>query len=171
MYLSMKKSPNFDIGRNGYKPEAIVLHKTEGSFISAVGWFQDAKTKVSAHYIIAPTGEIAPMVDENDTAWHAGVIVKPSWKLLKNGINPNLYTIGIELAGYAVDDTPADQALALAELICDIHRRWKIPIDDQHIVFHREIRANKTCPGQRLSKKLIIFYANTILWHEKQNTA
>ena len=167
MYLLVKKSPNFDSGRSGHKPEAIIIHKTEGSFSSAIGWFQNEDARVSAHYVIDLDGDIAQMVDENDTAWHAGVIVKPSWKLLKNGVNPNLYTIGIELAGKAVDDTPADQALALAELISDIHRRWKIPIDDQHIVFHREIRANKTCPGQRLSKKLIIFYAKTISWDEK----
>ena len=137
MYLSMRKSPNFDSGRSGHKPEAIVLHKTE----------------------------------ENDTAWHAGVIVKSSWKGLKIGVNPNLYTIGIELAGYAVDDTPADQAIALAELIVEIHQRWKIPLDEEHIIFHREIRANKTCPGFKLSKKLIIFYAKTILWQDQHATA
>lgn len=157
-----QQSPNKDIGRGNFRPEAIVIHKSEGSFDSCLAWFTDSNSKVSAHYIIGPDGKVINLVDESNTAWHAGVIAQPSWKLIKIATNPNLYTIGIELAGYATDDTPADQTLALAHLIVDIAKRWEIPIDDQHIVFHREIRANKTCPGMYLSKMLIIFYALTI---------
>lgn len=157
-----QKSPNFDKGRGLYKPEAIVVHKSEGSFKSCIDWMLDIKSRVSSHYIISKTGEVINLVDENDTAWHAGVVAQPSWRRIKSGTNPNLYTIGIELAGFAKDDTPADQVLALSHLIVDIAEKWKIPIDDQHIVFHREIRATKTCPGDNLSKSLIIFYALTI---------
>lgn len=157
-----QQSPNKDIGRGDYKPEAIVIHKSEGSFESCIGWFMNPLSKVSAHYIIDHDGKTVKLVEEHNIAWHAGVIAQPSWKLLKIATNPNLYTIGIELAGYAKDDTSADQTLALAHLIVDIAKRWDIPIDDQHIIFHREIRANKTCPGMYLSKSLVIFYALTI---------
>lgn len=157
-----QNSPNYDKGRGLYRPEAIIIHKTEGSFKSCINWFADPNSRVSAHYVIDLDGKTIQMVDENDTAWHAGVVAQPSWRRIKFGTNPNLYTIGIELAGFAKDDTPADQTLALSHLIVDIAQRWNIPIDDQYIVFHREIRATKSCPGDKLSKSLIIFYALTI---------
>lgn len=164
-------TPNYDKGRGMYKPEAVVIHKCEGSFGSCKSWLCDEKSRVSAHYIISEAGIVTQLVDENDTAWHAGVIAKHIWKLLKYGVNPNSYTIGIELSGYAENDTPADQTLALAKLTSQICERWKIPIDDQHIVFHREIRGTKTCPGFKLSKDLIIFYAQIYIWLGKQPTA
>src|SRR5258708_18197834 len=39
-----------------------------------------------------------PMKEE-DTAFHAGVLVNPTWTLLRPGVNPNSYTIGVEHEG------------------------------------------------------------------------
>ena len=154
-----QNSPNIEIGRNGHDVIAVVVHKCEGSFGSCVGWLCNKNSKVSAHYVISEEGEVTQLADEKNTAWHAGVVVRHTWKLLKYGVNPNYYTIGIELAGYASNPSSASQKHALAELIAQIAKRTKIKINEETIVWHREIRANKTCPGDWLTKKEIIFFA------------
>lgn len=140
-------SPNRDKGREGYKPDAIVLHIMEGTLKGTDAWFKSEESGVFAHYEIGKTGEIHQYVGESDTAWHAGHIVASSWLLLKRDVNPNWYTIGIEHEGRA--ETPWSDTMyrASAKLIDDICRRWSIPCDQHHIIGHREIRSDKTCPG------------------------
>jgi N-acetylmuramoyl-L-alanine amidase len=140
-------SPNKDKGREGFKPEAIVIHIMEGTLKGTDAWFLNKESGVSAHYGIGKDGEIHQYVGESDRAWHAGRIVGPTWRLLKPDINPNWYTIGIEHEGR--EDTPWSNALykASARLIDAICRRWAIPCDRDHIIGHREIRSDKTCPG------------------------
>ncbi len=89
-------------------------------------------------------------VDENDTAFHAGIVVNPTWSLLKPGVNPNFYTCGIEHEGRPDDVWPDAQLTASAALILQIAARWAIPFDSQHVFRHHEIRASKTCPGNWL---------------------
>ncbi len=89
-------------------------------------------------------------VDENDTAFHAGIVVNPTWKRLKPGANPNFYTCGIEHEGRPDDIWPDVQLAASAELILQIAARWAIPLQSDRVIRHREIRASKTCPGNWL---------------------
>ncbi|HEV2200033.1 MAG TPA: peptidoglycan recognition family protein [Bryobacteraceae bacterium] len=139
---------NFRRGRSAsWQPEAIVIHISVGSLASADAWFHNPAARVSAHYLVAKSGAIHQYVNEEDTAYHAGVPVKPIWKLLRPGVNPNSYTIGIEHEGQPEDVWPEEQYQASAELVADIAQRWSIPVDEDHIVLHREIRANKSCPG------------------------
>ena len=140
-------SPNKDKGREGYRPEAIVIHIMEGTLKGTDAWFTNEESGVSAHYGIGKSGEIHQYVGESDRAWHTGRIVSPTWRLLKADVNPNWYTIGIEHEG--TEDSPWSDALykASAGLIEAISRRWAIPCDRDHIIGHREIRADKTCPG------------------------
>src|SRR5438874_2970529 len=91
---------NFRQGRPaGFRPEAVVIHIMDGPMSAADSHFNDPKAKVSAHYGIGRDGEIHQYVKETDTAFHAGIIVNPIWPLLKPGVNPNFYTIGIEHEG------------------------------------------------------------------------
>lgn len=139
---------NFRRGRSASsRPAAIVIHISDGSLASADAWFHSPAARVSAHYLVAKSGAIHQYVKEEDTAYHAGVLVNPTWKLLRPGVNPNSYTIGIEHEGKPEDVWPEEQYRASAELVADIAERWSIPVDEDHIVLHREIRANKTCPG------------------------
>lgn len=147
---------NFSAGRNGFKPEAIVIHIMDGSLAGTDSWFADAKSGVSSHYGIGKTGEVHQYVEESDTAFHAGVVDKPSWKLLLPGKNPNLYTIGIEHEGKPLvsDVWPVAMKLTSATLIAEIAKRWGIPLDREHIIGHYEIRASKpNCPA--LNKGII----------------
>jgi peptidoglycan hydrolase-like protein with peptidoglycan-binding domain len=154
---------NFRKGRsNGLKPEAIVIHIICGSLESATAQFADSQTQVSAHYGVGRDGRVLQFVEEEDTAFHAGIVVSPTWKRIKGGLNPNLYTIGIEHEGQPTDDWTATQYEASAELVAEIAARWQIPLDEDHIVLHREIRASKTCPGEKFDRAELIRCASQL---------
>jgi N-acetyl-anhydromuramyl-L-alanine amidase AmpD len=94
-------------------------------------------------------------VDEADTAFHAGTVVRPTWRLLQPRVNPNLYTIGIEHEGLPQDSWADDLYATSAALIREVAARWKIPLDRDHVIMHREIRASKTCPGKADMDRLL----------------
>jgi N-acetyl-anhydromuramyl-L-alanine amidase AmpD len=148
---------NFRKGRPlGFRPEAMVIHVMAGTFSAGESVFLGEGTQKSAHYGISKEGVIHQYVDENDTAFHAGVVVNPTWPLLKPGVNPNFYTIGIEHEGLADDVWPEAQLTASAGLIGEIVARWRIPVDVLHLVRHHQIRATKTCPGNWLQMDELI---------------
>ena len=139
---------NFRAGRPlNFKPEAIVIHIAVGSLRSVDAQFNDPKSRVSAHYCVAKSGQVHQYVHETDTAFHAGVVVNPTWPLLKPDTNPNFYTIGIEHEGMPEDMWPDAQIDTSAALVGEIAQRWSIPLDDLHVIRHHQIRASKTCPG------------------------
>src|SRR5947209_19366111 len=103
---------NFRAGRPlNFKPEAIVIHIAVGRLHSVVAQFNDPNSTVSAHYCVGKNNEIHQYVEETDTAFHAGIVVNPAWPLLKPGVNPNFYTIGIEHEGLPDD------------IWCDVQRK------------------------------------------------
>jgi N-acetyl-anhydromuramyl-L-alanine amidase AmpD len=139
---------NFRPGRPlNFKPEAIVIHIAVGSLKSVDAHFNDPNAQVSAHYCVAKTGVVHQYVHETDTAFHAGIVVNPTWPLLKTGVNPNFYTIGIEHEGLPDDVWPDVQIDTSAALVGEIAHRWGILLDDLHVIRHHQIRASKTCPG------------------------
>ena len=144
-----KGSPNFWDNRNGFKPEAIVIHIMDGTLVGTDSWFADSQSQVSAHYGIGQSGEIHQYVKEEQAAWHAGKINSPSWNLLKPGINPNYYTIGIEHEGKPETIWPDDMKKASAVLIRSICQRWNISIDREHIIGHYQIDSVRrpNCPA------------------------
>jgi N-acetylmuramoyl-L-alanine amidase len=142
---------NFRSGRPaGHRPEAIVIHIMDGSLIGTDAWFNDPRSGVSAHYGVGRNGVVHQYVREMDTAFHAGTVVGPTWPLLKPGVNPNYYTIGVEHEGFGESGGAWSQAMldASVDLVRDIAGRWNIPADDDHIIRHRLIRSTKPhCPG------------------------
>jgi N-acetylmuramoyl-L-alanine amidase len=148
---------NFRKGRPlGFRPEAIVIHIMDGSYAAGEAVFLSEGTQRSAHYGISKEGVIHQYVDENDTAFHAGVVLNATWPLLKPGVNPNFYTIGIEHEGRPDDVWPEAQLTASARLIGEIVARWNIPADVLHLVRHHQIRASNTCPGSWLRIEKLI---------------
>ena len=155
---------NFTKGRSGFKPRAVVLHITEGSSSSALGkvderlgWFSDARSFASSHYLITERGEILQLVSERDTAWHCGRVVNPRWKGIIEGENPNQYTIGVEVATPNSKFMPPwKQWTATARLVKWICERYSFPLDELHVVNHNEIRQNKSCPGFFIRRFYII---------------
>jgi len=146
MNIIQSPSPNFS-ERDGFKPEIIVTHCTEGVYPGDLNWLTSVQSQVSSHYLVAPDGKIHQLVDEKKAAWHAGLIVNPTFQGLKPGINPNKYSIGIEVSLLPPAIMTEPQKKSYYELVKDISTRWNIPIDRQHDIGHKEIRSNKTCPG------------------------
>jgi len=73
--------------------------------------------------------------------------VGATWPRLRPNVNPNFYTLGLELEGTADDDWPEPQVAAIAQLVADLASRWQFAIDAEHIVAHSAIRSASRCPG------------------------
>ncbi len=125
---------NYTSGRPGdQRITQIVIHDTETSYAQAIAIFRNPRSHVSAHYLIRGIdGHVARLVDEVDTAWHAG-----NWSY-------NVGSIGIEheLERIANPRFTEAQYRASAALVCDIAARHRIPLDRQHVIGHVEV------PGQ-----------------------
>lgn len=140
---------NYTKGRGGQKPDAVVMHVVEGTMAGMRSWFNNPASKVSAHYGISRAGEIEQYVEESDTAWANGRVLRPTSLLVKErpGSNPNKWTVSIEHEGTGNDDLTPAQRAASAWLVADIAKRHNIPLDRKHVIRHHEIFAGKTCPG------------------------
>lgn len=149
-------SQNFHAGRNGCKPLAMVVHRTGGTLADIDGRCTQAGTFSSAHYAVGADGTVHQYVEETDTAFHAGVVVNPTWPLIQQNLNPNLYTLAIELEGNAGDAITDPQYTAAAALIAEMAARWQIAIDASHIVVHDEIRAGRRCPGDGFDRQELL---------------
>lgn len=159
----------FDINKIPVKPDMIVIHVAVANLLGCYNTFNNPLEQKSSHYCIDdkdPT--IWQFVDEKDNAWHAGFVLNPTSRLVRERLgkypSPNAYTIGIENAGnYAGDSTPDDFTDSQYELngwlVSDCSKRWNIPLDRDHIIGHKEIRIDKTCPGIRVSIDRIISIA------------
>jgi len=133
-----------------------VIHRTGGALAEIDARFRLANSFSSSHYAVAKNGDVHQYVDEQDTAFHAGVLVNPTWTLIKPGKNPNLYTIAIEQEG-AAGETPTDAQYAVtAALLAEIGQRWKITPDPQHVVLHSEIRTGRDCPGDGFDRGTLL---------------
>lgn len=141
---------NFGKGRQGHRILAVVVHIMEGSMYSTAAWFANPKARVSAHYGVSRTGEVVQYVDDADEAYHAGIVRNPTAELVKQneGVNPNLWTIGVEHEGYATQEPTPAQMVASAELLALLSTKHGIPLDKTHVIPHRAIRADKSCPGR-----------------------
>ena len=138
-------SPNFD-SRQGQTIDTLIFHYTDMlSADAAIAHLCDADAKVSAHYVISETGEVAQLVDEAQRAWHAG---ESHWR---GSNNINARSIGIEIAnpghsnGYV--PFPPAQMQAVAKLSQEIIARHAIPA--RNVVGHSDVAfLRKTDPGE-----------------------
>lgn len=140
-----------------YGPKAIVLHITDGSSASTLNWIKDPRSYVSYNYIVDEQGKVIEVVDPRHAAWASGRIYRPTWSELDPEVNPNLYTISVALANSGGVPNWL-QWKAWAELCRTICRDNGWPMDEKHVVEHREINSAKRCPapyGTRFYLKLL----------------
>ena len=157
MTVTWIPSPNYGYpqgthGRNGLLPDAIVLHIAEGSLAGCDAWFQTQGSEASAHYCIGKAGAIHQYVSIFDAAWANGQVRRPSWSLLREGVNPNLHTISIEHEGYSGEEWTQAMFDADAWLISRLCHVCGIPVDEEHIIGHSRIDSvyRARCPGDGL---------------------
>lgn len=160
-------STNNTRGRRGHKPRAIVIHIMQDSLHSVDNFFNNPDpapdAPVSAHYGIGKLGEIHQYVAESDTAWHAGRVSNSTWAGITPGVNPNLYTIGIEHEGRS--GQPWTQAMyeSSAWLIAQIANRWSIEINPANVIRHADIYDVKSfCPGTGVDLGILISLAHSM---------
>lgn len=146
MEIQKARSPNYWFGN--YSRIAIVDHITAGLMTGCLDWMLNPTSKASAHYLVTRAGEIYNLVDEFNTAWHAGAVKKPSWPLY-DGANPNWLTIGIEHEGLPDEPLTEEQYQATLWLHRQIIARWGIPVDEDHVIGHYRIDSvnRPNCPG------------------------
>lgn len=140
---------NFTKGRNGKLPVLIVMHVADGSKPAVVNTFKNPASKVSSHFLVNKDGSVTQFVNTGDTAYANGVVVNPISEvvLARAKQNPNSYSISIEHEGFGTKDITTAQYKATAELVNFLCKKWEIPEDRSHIIGHREINADKVCPG------------------------
>lgn len=141
------KTPNFWADRKDpttgeqYKARALVLHITDGSFLSTKRWFIDPRSYASSHYVVDRNGDWWQFVDEKDASWTNGKVVNPTWKNINLKVNPNLETITVEVVNSG--EMPSwKQWTSWARGCKDIMKRNHI----FDVVNHFEINASKQCP-------------------------
>ncbi|MFA6554216.1 MAG: N-acetylmuramoyl-L-alanine amidase [Candidatus Paceibacterota bacterium] len=168
MNIPFQQTPNYVAGPT--KKGVIVLHFTLGSYLGAVSWLMNANrtNRSSSHFVIGrKEGEITQLVKITDIAWHAGVISNPNDRakrvmkknLDSSWVNPNQYTIGIELAaGYDVDqdgvvepnenDITEWQYQQLTELVKSFANNpdTAFVLNEKNIIIHGDIAYYKEKP-------------------------
>lgn len=141
--MSHQPSPNFGERRDGQRPELIVIHYTAMDCAqAAIDWLCNPEAEVSAHYVIAPDGQVTQLVAEDMRAWHAGV---GSW-LGRDDVNSR--SIGIELSNKGDHPFAAKQMAALETLLEGIMQRWDIGPDG--VIGHSDMSpGRKIDPGPK----------------------
>ena len=152
-------TPNQEYLRRGSKIRAFVIHKTGGSFKSAVDWCTNPKSQVSYHYVIDFNGDDVCLVMPENTAWHAGLRVGSEVFTNYLGKNPNFTTIGIALAGFAITAPTQKQIAKCANLINTLATYYNIPLDKNTVITHNSIRSDKLCPGIYIDIGVILYLA------------
>jgi N-acetylmuramoyl-L-alanine amidase len=160
------KSPNFNRRENIKLLDTIIIHYTGMKNAElALNYLCNKKSKVSAHYFINEDGKIWQIVDDVNTAWHAGV---SKWL---NRKNLNDTSIGIELVnpghehGYKIFNI--NQYNSLEKLIAVLIKKYDIKKD--RVLAHSDISpSRKLDPGEkfdwrRLAKKDLAVWPNEIL--------
>ena len=141
--MTQAPSPNHGARRGGVAPSLIVIHYTGmASCAEARDRLCDPVAEVSAHWLIAETGETEALVPEALRAWHAGA---GAWR----GVSDvNSHSIGIELANPGDRPFPEPQMAALEHLLRGVMARWRIP--PSGVIGHSDMApSRKGDPGRR----------------------
>ena len=142
--------------RNGEKikkVKAIVIHYVEKANQNpkdTIDFWKEGRRKGSAHYVISTNGQIYRAIPENEYARHAGTLNVKNYtdiatKLFGKEINPNYYSLGIEMvnidsAGTFTKETIESAVFLAAKLL----KKYGLN-SDENLVRHYDI-TGKLCP-------------------------
>lgn len=144
-------SKNASCRKDNYEINSIVIHVTDGPKINTIKWFYNANSKTSDHIIIGQDGSVTQTVPFNFAAWHVGRYYQPNSNAKKiliplndnTFVNPNYYTIGIELEGKAGQPFSETQLKVCMQICKLLKQQYHI----KDILTHNEIFSAKNCPG------------------------
>jgi N-acetyl-anhydromuramyl-L-alanine amidase AmpD len=162
MDIPKRITPNRSAGRQGHKPEIIVLHYDTGE-PDGTGTINTIMRQGngSYHFTVGTVTKITQHVEITDMAWANGTSPDRNHRLWNGhashpvvrlrAANANLYTVAVCVPG---NRAPVNEAriqstvelLAyIREQVYRIYGHW-IPVDRAHIIGHNEI-ARTECPG------------------------
>jgi len=148
MKINISPSPNYSTKFRAKKyVKFLVIHYTGmQSERECLKRLKNSKSEVSTHYLINRKGSIVKMVDEKNTAWHAG---KSKWK---NFTNLNDHSIGIELVNkghqFGYESFSKKQISKLILLCKALIKKYKIK--KTNILGHSDIAPlRKKDPGEK----------------------
>ncbi|MEO6457074.1 MAG: S-layer homology domain-containing protein [Chloroflexia bacterium] len=121
---------NYRVGRPYGPINYIVIHDTEGSYNSAISWFQNPNSGVSAQYVIRSSdGQVTQMVRNADTGYHAG-----NWDY-------NVRSIGVEHEGFMNQQGWYTEAMYMrsSHLVRTMTDRFNIRKDRAHVIAHSQV--------------------------------
>jgi N-acetylmuramoyl-L-alanine amidase len=118
------------------KPEAVVLHHSDGSYRGGVEWIANPVSKVSYHVLIARDGRRTVFCNDTDRAWHAGI---SSWQGRRD---LNSWSLGVSWEGNTYDRPLEDAAMDSAiEYLVPRLKKWNIPL--HMVVTHQQVSPNR----------------------------
>jgi N-acetylmuramoyl-L-alanine amidase len=125
-------------GSKAIKPEAVVLHHSDGSYRGGVAWIANPGSKVSYHVLIARDGRRTVFCADTERAWHAG---KSNWQ---GRPDLNSWSLGLAWEGNTYELPLGDDAMASAiEYLAPRMKKWGI--DMNMVVTHQQVSpARKT---------------------------
>ena len=133
-------------GNQAIKPEAVVLHHSDGSYRGGVEWLASPVSKVSYHVLIARDGRRTVFCNDTERAWHAG---KSNWM---GRPDLNSWSLGVAWEGNTYDYPLGDDAMASAiEYLVPRMRKWGIPMS--MVVTHQQVsptRKTDISPGDAI---------------------
>lgn len=146
-YSTQQKS-----SRQGAKIDMIICHHAATTNAEQVISMEvSGSREVSSNYVITNTGEIVGIVEEEMRAWTSGSSTDGG-----KGAAFDRRAITFECADASNGDpwpiSGASQQ-AIVNLMVDVHQRYGIPLDRDHVVGHRELYTRwgasypTSCPG------------------------
>lgn len=132
----LPKEGSFRHGRGGLPIRTIMLHSSCGRVAGDIPTLtgHDPNHNVSCHWYIDRAGNVRHLVDNHDTAYHAGEVINPEYS--------NAQSIGIEMEHFDPDDEhphgedwPEAQVRACAALVAGL---WQAFPGVVHIVHHSD---------------------------------
>ena len=144
----------------------IIIHYTGmQSEIESINRLKNPRYKVSCHYFINRRGIVTRMVEDRNTAWHAG---KSKWKQY---VNLNKYSLGIELTNkghkFGYQKFSPRQINSLIRL-CKILKK-KYSIKKENFLGHSDIAPlRKIDPGEKFPWKKLSSHQRKMVHKKKQ---
>ena len=152
MIKTLNFSPNFSKKiRKVNEIKFVIIHYTGmQSEIESIKRLKNPKSKVSCHYLINRKGDVIQMVNDRNTAWHAG---KSRWKKFTN---LNESSIGIELVNkghqFGYQNFSHQQISSLIKLCKKLKKNYLIK--KENFLGHSDISPlRKIDPGEKFPWK------------------